>query len=333
MEGNKSRVIGDSDDSEDKKILLVCADHLKAKFSDLMNSLPAANLTLVNNDFDSVKNNIKGKHGLIGCPRKIFGPEILEIGDKLSWVHAGCAGVEDYIFPELINSDLTLTNGRIIQGVECADHAMALLLSLTRNIARLVKYGMNKSLPRPIELYKKNALVIGGGGIGLCIAERAAAFGLKVSISDIKMIPMLSHIEKFIFFENILDSLQDFDIVFISSPLNYLTRTLVDVKFLCKMKEGAYFINVSRGKIVDTDALLDAVNSGKLAGVGLDVTEPEPLPDGHALFDKENVVITPHIAGHSRMNRGRSFQLIKDNITRFINNLPLLNVVDKKLGF
>jgi len=99
------------------------------------------------------------------------------------------------------------------------------------------------------------------------------------------------------------------------------------------MKQNSYFIAVSRGKLYDSNALVKALDSRKLAGAGLDVTNPEPLPKGHALWKFENVIITPHIAGQSDSVQGRRMELIKENISRFVKGEPMLNVVDKQKGY
>lgn len=116
-----------------------------------------------------------GINALIGCPRSAFNEELLNrAGRNLKWVHASGAGVEEFLFPKFVKSNIIFTNGKIIQGPEVADHALGLLLTLTRNL-QLVLREKTQNMPRPVELHKKNALVVGLGGIGLLIAERAAA--------------------------------------------------------------------------------------------------------------------------------------------------------------
>lgn len=277
---------------------------------------------------------IKGVNALIGCPRHIFIQQLLkEAGPSLRWVHASGAGIEDFLFPEFMASDITLTNGQITQGPEIADHAMALLLSLTRNICLVLRRENNEPLPRPIELRGKTALVVGLGGVGFLVAERAASFGMRVWGVDIDYVPLSAIFEKFFLVEKLDEALPHADVVFICVPLTAQTEALFERERFRLMKPVSYLINVARGKVVNTDDLAQALELRQLAGAGLDVTDPEPLPADHPLFKLKNVLITPHIAGLSEYNRQRSFDLIVSNIKRFVEGSPLINVVNKKLGF
>ena len=133
--------------------------------------------------------------------------------------------------------------------------------------------------------------------------------------------------------DDLMKELPRADVVVVACPLTKKTRGLIGAAQFAAMKDGAYFIDVARGRIVDFDALAVALKSGKLAGVGLDVTEPEPLPDKSPLWDMENVIITPHNAGQSDGGRRRIQLLVRENIRRFVAGEPLLNVVDKRAGY
>jgi len=123
------------------------------------------------------------------------------------------------------------------------------------------------------------------------------------------------------------------DVVILSVPVTSRTKKMFGAKEFALMKPSAYFVNVCRGAIVDTEALTEALKQGRIKSAGLDVTDPEPLPVDHPLLNMENVVITPHIAGPSDNNRERSAELIRQNIERFVKGFPLINVVNKKLGY
>ena len=161
-------------------------------------------------------------------------------------------------------------------------------------------------LPR-IELRGKTILIIGLGGIGTQIAQRAAAFDMRIIVIDPKDIPLhrdVAHVGKP---DEIEDLLPQADVVVSSVPHTPETDQLLSRDEFSLMKDGVYLINISRGRIVDTDALADALRSGKVAAAGLDVTDPEPLPAGHPLWSMPNVTITPHIAGRSdRLSERRS---------------------------
>jgi phosphoglycerate dehydrogenase-like enzyme len=127
--------------------------------------------------------------------------------------------------------------------------------------------------------------------------------------------------------------LPEADVVAIAVPLTSETEKLFNAAAFAAMKRGSYLINISRGKVVDTEALVAALKSGQLAGACLDVTEPEPLPAGHALWSVPNVIITPHVAGESEVTDQRSSALLRENMRRFGAGEPLLNVVDKVAGY
>ncbi len=270
----------------------------------------------------------------------IFGtisPELFAADKKLKWVQTYSAGVETYRFPAFTNSDVVLTNCKIIQGPEIADHAFALLLSLTRQLNQIIPMRTKEEWPRgafhPVELRGKTALIIGVGGIGQQIAQRANAFGMKVIGVDPKEIPFSPYISKVVPPDRLDTVIPEADVVFVSAPHTPQSEGMIGPKQFEMMKKGAYFIAVSRGKLYNTPALVKALDSRQLAGAGLDVTNPEPLPAGHALWKFDNVIITPHIAGQSDGIGARRMDLFKENIARFAKGEPLLNVVDKVKGY
>ncbi len=264
-------------------------------------------------------------------------PELFHAARKLAWVQVYSAGVENYLFPEFRNSGVVLTNCKIIQGPEIADHAFALLLALTRGLYRTIPERPTEELQRaalhPIELRGKTAVVVGVGGIGSQIAQRAYAFGMTVIGVDPKDMPFNPYVSRMVYPDQIDGVLPLADVVFISAPHTPQSEGMIGPRQFELMKQGAYFIAVSRGKLYNTDALVKALDSRRLAGAGLDVTNPEPLPKGHPLWKFENVVITPHIAGQSDNVQARRMELLKENIARFVKGQPLLNVVDKQKGY
>ena len=268
-------------------------------------------------------------------------PELVEAGKKLRWVQTLSAGVEQVLHKSgsdaLANSDIVLTNNQIVQGPEIADHAMALLLAHTRFLPTYMQRQSDENWQgRPytlVELNGKNALVVGMGGIGLQIAIRAWAHGMNVvgvDPEDIAYLPYVDEIVK----PDMLDSvIGDADVIFMAVPHTPASHKMIGPSQFDAMKQGAYFIAVSRGGTYDLNALVKALDSKKLAGAGVDVTDPEPLPKGHALWKMDNVIITPHIAGRSDMDRGRMLGIVKANIQRFADGMPLYNVVDKEKGY
>ena len=270
----------------------------------------------------------------------IFGtinPQLFLAAHKLKWVQIYSAGVETYRFPAFIHSDVILTNCKIIQGPEIADHALAMLLALTRDLNKIIptrpKQEWAKAIYHPLELRGKTAVIIGVGGIGSQIAQRASAFGMKVIGVDPKDIPINPYVSRMIYPDKLDSVLPEADVVFISAPHTPQSEGMMGSRQFELMKKGSFFIAVSRGKLYDTSALVKALDERRLAGAGMDVTNPEPLPKGHPLWNFDNVIITPHIAGQSDGIDARRMALIKDNITRFLKGEPMLNVVDKIKGY
>ena len=269
-------------------------------------------------------------------------PELFKQARQLKWLHISSAGVEPHggqvgLFPELIDSNVVVTNAKNVYGPQIADHAFAFLLALTRRL--------NVTLPRQqleewppgrggtFELDGKTALIIGVGGIGSQIAQRAHGFGMKVIGVDIRDIPPGNYVQRVVPPDMLDAVLPEADVVFVAVPHTKKSEGMMGARQFELMKQGSYFIAMSRGKTYDLPALVKALDSKRLAGAGVDATEPEPLPKGHPLWKFPNVVITPHTSGGSDRLQERLDYLVKENIRRFGAGLPLLNVVDKKEGF
>lgn len=268
-------------------------------------------------------------------------PEYVRAGKKLQWTQIMSAGVETVLHKsgsdDLKNSNIILTNNQIVQGPEIADHAMALLLTLTRGINTFIAHRATETWqPRPypgIELRGRNGVVIGCGGIGSQIALRAWAFGMNIVCVDPEDIPYSPFITKVVKPDQLNEVIPQADVVFISAPHTEKSHKMMGPKQFDLMKKDSYFIAVSRGGIYDLPSLIKALDSKKLAGAGVDVTDPEPLPPGNPLWKFNNALITPHIAGRSDKDRARMVGTIQENIRRFVNGEPLLNVVDKQKGY
>tara|TARA_X000000950_G_C13913568_1_gene659950 strand:- start:4838 stop:5317 length:480 start_codon:yes stop_codon:yes gene_type:complete len=158
-----------------------------------------------------------------------------------------------------------------------------------------------------LELKNKNILIIGLGGIGMCLAERLNSFGAKIDGITNDMPIMASYIRNVYYETNIIDIASRYDVIASTAPLTYAANSMLSYSFFLKMKKDSIFINVSRGKILKTSDLLKNNLCKKFRGIGLDVTDPEPLEKEHILNNAENVFISPHVAGPSDMNRYRAF--------------------------
>jgi phosphoglycerate dehydrogenase-like enzyme len=268
-------------------------------------------------------------------------PAEVRAGKNLKWVQTMSAGVENVLFmsggSDLRDSNIVLTNNKIVQGPEIADHAMAMLLILSRNLRKYIADDQQENWDgrrfEGIELNGKTAVVIGAGGIGMQIATRAWAFGMNVIAVDPEDKPFSPFLKKVVKPDQLDEVLPQADVVFISTPHTEKSHKMMGAHEFELLKPHSYFVAVSRGGIYDMGGLVKALDSKRLAGAGVDVTDPEPLPKGHALWKFNNVVITPHIAGRSDRDFERMSGTVKENIKRFVDGKPLINVVDKQKGY
>ena len=268
-------------------------------------------------------------------------PQEVRAGKKLKWVQVMAAGVEQVLFlsggNDLRDSNIVLTNNKIVQGPEIADHAMAMLLALSRDLPAFWANKQSETWqPRPyrgVELNGRTAVIIGLGGIGNQIATRAWSFGLSVIGVDPEDKPFSPFVKKTVKPDQLDAVLPEADVVFISAPHTEKSHKMVGPREFDLMKNGAYFIAVSRGGVYDMNSLVKALDEKRLAGAGVDVMDPEPLPKGHPLWKFPNAIITPHIAGRSDKDHARMVGTAKENLSRFLDGRPLVNVVDKQKGY
>jgi phosphoglycerate dehydrogenase-like enzyme len=301
------------------------------QINDLSNLFPKIEFQSID-DQDIVKYNPNALVSLTeSALDQVFVPGVFDQCTSLQWVHASSAGIDNYL-NQLDKVKFILTCGKIIQGPNVADHGMALLLALTRRLPWFFRGDEKSDVPRPTELRGKRALIIGLGGIGMCLAERCSAFGMKVDAVTEDLMPMVSFINDIYLQDQLMEALPKADVVLIAAPKTLATTHMVNEEALSVMKESAYLINISRGSIIDLNALVKILESDRLEAVGLDVTDPEPLPENHPLRSFDRVLITPHAAGITT-SHARRFELIHNNIRRFEKGLPLVNVVNKNFGY
>lgn len=289
--------------------------------------------TIINNlDEKALHNHVVDAHVLINCPRSFFTEKLFKKFNKMEWVHTSAAGIEQYMIPSLIKSKIIFTNGKVLQGPEVADHAVSLLLALTRNLKIHIQ-NKKKKVKRPIELLKKKALIVGFGGIGQCLHERLTGFGMNIDIISEEIAPILHNIGNFYEIDQLNKIAKEYDVIISAAPLTKVTNKIFNINFFNKMRKNSIFINVSRGGLVDTKALINKKLMRKFWGIGLDVLDPEPLPNNHFLRKEENVIITNHTAGLSDNNRSRAYDLIIKNLNRFKDDKMLFNEVNKIEGY
>ena len=263
--------------------------------------------------------------------------EMFRRGERLRLVQTWGAGVDGQLFKAFVDSNVVLTSGRGTVGVHLAEHAMALLLGLTRGIAWAVrKPGWDQRMPirnASWELVGLTMGIVGLGGTGRELAKRADAFGMRVMAVDPEDVDVPACVASCWKMDRFHDVLALSDVVAVCAPLTPDTRGLFDENAFRSMKSGSLLINVTRGGIMDEDALVDALARGRIAGAGLDVVPVEPLPPDHPLWKLDNVLITPHTAGGSPNRQDRIVNLCCENLKRLHAGRPLLSVIDKKKGY
>ena len=276
-----------------------------------------------------------------GADARFMTPEFLAAAKQLVWVQVMAAGVDRFMSLDgLVKEDrIVLTNMRGVHGPAIAEHVFAMLLQLTRDLRFHLAnqangtWGREGSPRRPIALTGRTLLVVGLGGIGSEVASRAHGLGMHVVATRRSDTPSPDYIEHVGRPDELLMLLPRADVVVVCTPLTPETEHMFNQAAFAAMKPQSYFINVARGRIVDTQALFEAVRDGKLAGACLDVTDPEPLPADHPLWQLPNVVITPHVSNDCELTDQRATQLFHENLRRFGAGEPLFNVVDKRAGY
>lgn len=256
----------------------------------------------------------------------------------LEWLQTNSAGVEAYIRPGVLAGDTLLTNATGAYGLAIAEHMLGMLLELFKKLELYrdaQKSGAWQSQGAVKAVYGSTVLVLGMGDIGGEFAARCKALGAKVIGVRRSPRPCPEYADEVHLLEDLDSLLPQADVVAITLPGTDATRGLMSRERLAKMKEGAVLLNVGRGFIVDTEALCDALERGHLSGAGVDVTDPEPLPPTHRLWNIPTAVVTPHISGfyHLRETHERIVGIFLENLRHFQAGEPLRNLVDFATGY
>ena len=266
-----------------------------------------------------------------------FDHEMFLRGARLKWVQVTSAGVDGMMYPDFVDSDVVMTSAKGIVGVHLADHAMALLLALTRGIAWAIRHPSwdQREATRDMswELLGSTMGIVGLGGTGREVAARALGFGMRVIAVDPMDVELPDGVEYCRGMDGLGDLLEASDVVAICAPLTPETEGMFDRAAFSRMQSHAVLVNVTRGPIMDEEALIEALETGAIGGAGLDVVPEEPMPDDHPLWRFDNVVITPHSAGGSPRRVDRSVDLFCDNLTRLLGGETLTSVIDKSKGY
>ncbi len=265
---------------------------------------------------------------VIGSPRPSW-----VVGTKINLIQLAGAGYEDYVGIGLdAQANLTLCNARGVFSLGIAEHTIALMLAFCRNLPHYFAAQQSKQWAPQYdnfpELTGQTLVIVGLGSIGCEIAKRAFGLGMRVlgvrrNTSD----PLPAGVEQVLSMQQLPQMLKLADHVAVALPGGKTTRHLINSDMLSQIKKGAFLYNVGRGNSVDESALIAALNSGRLSGVGLDVFEQEPIPFDSPLWRMPQVIITPHIAGYSQNSKKRFGRLVIENLQRHHAGLSLLNKI------
>ena len=281
---------------------------------------------------------------------------LLTAASRLRWVQSPTASLEHFVFPELIDHPCQLTNMRGLYSDVIANHVFGYILCFARNFHHYIRQQFQArwqawggedertsfaqgpaSVTRidRVHLHLADATlgIVGLGSIGSEVARRGLAFGMRVLAVDPVQVEAPEGVAGLWRMERLPDLLSQSRFVVIAAPHTPETEKLFRREQFRTMQPDAYLINIGRGMIVDLSDLTEALQSGEIAGAGLDVFETEPLPAEHPLWKMENVIITPHVAGCSPRIPERHLELLLDNIERFVQGVPLRNVTRKSMWY
>jgi phosphoglycerate dehydrogenase-like enzyme len=257
-------------------------------------------------------------------------PELFARAKKLRWICAARAGLGgDWFYDALVKSSVVVTNMRGSYNEHLSAHAVAFLLAFARRFEHYLPQKQWKRGPGMIDLPTQTVLIVGVGGAGSEASKLCAALGMRVLGADPRVTEAPPGMTELFPPDQLEERLGEADFVIVTTPETPETLGMFNSRFFSRMKGGAYFINIARGGCVVTADLIAALRSGRLAGAGLDVVAPEPLPDDSPLWGMPNVLITPHVAISGAPFRQKWEEILLENCRRFANNEPLLNVVDK----
>lgn len=260
---------------------------------------------------------------------------------RLRWIHSPAAGIGGMLFPELVRSDVVLTNSRGMSADTIAEHVLAVTLALFRRLPDAWRsqtareWAQDAIGARGHRLIAgSRVLVVGLGAIGSAVARRMALLGAIVTgIRRTTDAPLPEGVVAIAPPARLRDRLPDADVVVISAPHTAETRRLIGEDELAVMSPNAILVNVSRGQLVDERALADALAAGRIGGAALDVFAQEPLPPDSPFWTAANVLITPHTSGLRSDHWDAAVDIFAENLRRFEAGGPLLNVVDKTVGY
>jgi D-3-phosphoglycerate dehydrogenase len=255
---------------------------------------------------------------------------------RLRWIQSSAAGMDHCLVPSVVASDIAVTSASGVLSDQVAEHAIALMTGWCRSLPAFFRAQQKREFIRlpTRDLHRATVGIVGFGGVGRRLARLLSGFRTRLLATDVFPIDQPDYVERLWPAERLNDLLELSDIVVLALPLNATTRGIIDRAALGRMKRTALLVNVARGPLVVTADLIEALESGALAGAVIDVTDPEPLPPESELWDLPGVVITPHVGGQSADRADNITRMFCENLRRYLAGEPLVNLLaDKRLGF
>ncbi|MGL4511867.1 MAG: D-2-hydroxyacid dehydrogenase [Lacipirellulaceae bacterium] len=254
---------------------------------------------------------------------------------RLRWIQSSAAGMDHCLVPSVVQSDIPVTSASGVLANQVCDHGLALLLGCLRSLPVFDNAKRQREfIRRPTrDLHGARVGIVGLGGNGRRLAEVLAAFRVQVHATDYFPIDKPPHVASLLPPEGLDGLLPTLDALVLAAPLNDQTRGMIDARRLALLPRGGVVVNMARGPLVVEKDLVAALASGHLGGAGLDVTEVEPLSDDSPLWDAPNLILTPHVGGQAKTRIDDMTEFFCENLSRFLRGEPLLNLVDKSLGF
>src|SRR6266849_5882208 len=269
-------------------------------------------------------------------------PEQYIAAKKLRWIHSPAAAVHQLMYPELVRSNVIVTNSSNVHGPVVAEHAISVLLALAKRLPQAMHYQREKKWaqtllwnesPRPREVSGATVVVVGVGNIGSAFIHHARHFGMHVIAVRESVSKGKGEADEVVSLSDLDKVLPRADYILLCTPVTPATTGMINESRLNRMKPDAYIINVGRGPLIDEAALLHALQTKRIAGAALDVFVEEPLPAESPLWSLDNLLITPHTAAVTERLWDKHSELIVENLRRLLAGQPLLNVVDKSKGY
>jgi phosphoglycerate dehydrogenase-like enzyme len=314
--------------------IVLCYPVEKHHLDQFSDAFPAANI--INAGQEGIAEQLKNADIFVGHAKvPVPWDEAVNAG-RLRLILSSAAGLDHCLVPSVIDSEsIQVCSASGLFANQVGEQTLALLLGLLRSLPVFFNQTAKKQfVRRPTDdLHGKRVGIVGLGGNGRRLVQLLAPFNLEIIATDYYPVRKPPEVRELWPADRLEELAARSDILILCLPLNSSTHKLVSERVVRAMPKGSYLINVARGQVVDEDALIRALQDGHLKGAGVDVTYEEPLPESSSLWDLPNVIITPHVGAQAACRVDDSTRLAVENLKRYFTNQPLLNLVDKRLGF